>query len=114
MTASLYQRLEALGGPATPGSAAEGATAAAARTVRTRFRARMDRARSGLTGDASCVDLEVRLGPDARPDPEHVGGDPLRVELDEVVRALPQVPGVGQQVVDLIGLMLGQPEVRQR
>src|SRR5205823_6238400 len=50
----------------------------------------------------SLVSLEVALVPDPVADPEDVRGDPPGIQLDEVARAPPDEPGVGEQVVDLV------------
>src|SRR5438105_9541139 len=57
--------------------------------------------------------FEVVFGADALADPEHVGRHHVRVELDEVVLAMPLEPLFGDEVMDLVGLSRIDLEVPQ-
>src|SRR5262245_7130805 len=57
------------------------------------------------TTDKSQVILEISLGPHPAAHPEHVGRHDVRVQLDVVARPVPQVAGVAQQLVQLVGLV---------
>src|SRR5512139_3348114 len=93
MIASLYHSVSPVRAGAAVGTSKDGSFMASLRQQQSRGRPR---------AGASQKIVEVALGAHLAPQSEHVCGRALRVEPDEVARALPEVARSAQQLVHLV------------
>src|SRR5438094_2900135 len=70
--------------------------------------------RARRLGPLSHVVIEVPLSAHTTPEPENVGRNKLGVQFDVVASPLPQVAGIAEQVVRLVGLLRVEAEALER